>query len=72
MSPCPSRHPTGPRTLRAVYERPYQMHASLAPSAALAHLADGVLTVWTHSQGLYPLRAAIAQTLGLEVTTQCS
>ena len=58
--------PDGPRTLRAVYERPYQMHASLAPSAALAHLADGALTVWTHSQGLYPLRAAIAETLGLD------
>ena len=52
------------RTVRAVYERPYQMHASLAPSTALAHLAGGVLTVWTHSQGLYPLRSAIAETLG--------
>ena len=65
--PVPEPPPVAPRTLRAVYERPYQMHASLAPSAALAYLADGVLTVWTHSQGLYPLRAAIAQTLGLEV-----
>ncbi len=64
--PVPEPPPAGVRTVRAVYERPYQMHASLAPSAALAHLADGVLTVWTHSQGLYPLRAAIAETLGLE------
>ena len=63
--PVPEAPPVGPRTVRAVYERPYQMHASLAPSAALAHLADGVLTVWTHSQGLYPLRSAIAETLGL-------
>ena len=63
--PVPEPPPDGPRTLHAVYERPYQMHASLAPSAALAHLADGTLTVWTHSQGLYPLRAAIAETLGL-------
>ena len=64
--PAPEPPPDGPGTVRAVYERPYQMHGSLAPSAALARLADGVLTVWTHSQGLYPLRAAIAQTLGLE------
>ena len=64
--PVPEAPPDGPRTLRAVYERPYQMHASLAPSAALAHLDAGVLTVWTHSQGLYPLRAAIAETLGLD------
>ena len=42
------------------------MHGSLAPSAALAHLADGVLTVWTHSQGIYPLRAAIAEALDLD------
>ena len=64
--PVPEPPPDGPRTLRAVYERPYQMHASLAPSAALAHLDAGVLTVRTHSQGLYPLRAAIAATLGLD------
>ena len=64
--PVPQLPPDGPRTVRAVYERPYLMHASLAPSAAAAHLADGVLTVWTHTQGLYPLRAAIADTLGLE------
>ena len=64
--PVPEPPPDGPRTVRAVYERPYQMHASLAPSAALAHLDAGVLTVWTHSQGLYPLRAAIAETLGLD------
>ena len=64
--PVPEPPPDGFRTLRAVYERPYQMHASLAPSAALAHLADGTLTVWTHSQGLYPLRAAIAEMLGLD------
>ena len=64
--PVPEPPPDGPRALRAVYERPYQMHASLAPSAALAQLDGGVLTVWTQSQGLYPLRAAIAATLGLD------
>ena len=64
--PVPDPAPEGAGTVHAVYERPYQMHASLAPSAALAHLAGGVLTVWTHSQGLYPLRAAIAEILGLE------
>ena len=64
--PVPAPLPDGPRTLRAVYERPYQMHASLAPSAAFAHLDDGILTVCTHSQGLYPLRAAIAEVLGFD------
>ena len=64
--PVPAPPPDRPGTVRAVYERPYQMHGSLAPSAALARLADGVLTVWTHSQGLYPLGAAIAEIMGLD------
>jgi len=50
-------------TLAATYCRPYHMHASLGPSAAVAQLMDGKLTVWTHSQGVYPLRAALAQVL---------
>ena len=52
-------------TLEARYERPYQMHASLGPSAAMAAFADGVLTVHTHSQGVYFLRAALAEALGM-------
>jgi nicotinate dehydrogenase subunit B len=51
------------QTLAATYYRPYQMHASLGPSAAVAQLVDGKLTVWTHSQGVYPFRAALAQVL---------
>lgn len=54
---------SGPGTVRASYERPYQMHGSLAPSAALAVLADDRFTVWTHSQGPYPLRSALAEAL---------
>jgi len=53
------------QTLAATYYRPYHMHASLGPSAAVAQLMDGKLTVWTHSQGVYPLRAALAQVLGM-------
>jgi CO/xanthine dehydrogenase Mo-binding subunit len=52
-------------TLAATYYRPYHMHASLGPSAAVAQLVDGKLTVWTHSQGVYPFRAALAQVLGM-------
>ena len=65
--PVPEPPPDRPGTVRAVYERPYQMHGSLAPSAALARFDDsgGELTVWTHSQGIYPLRTAIAETLDL-------
>jgi CO/xanthine dehydrogenase Mo-binding subunit len=52
-------------TLAATYCRPYQMHAALGPSAAVAQAVDGKLTVWTHAQGVYPPRAAIAQVLGM-------
>lgn len=52
-------------TLTASYYRPYQMHAALGPSAAVAQMDAGQLTVWTHAQGVYPPRAAIAQVLGL-------
>ena len=36
-------------------------HASIGPSCALAEFKDGKLTVWTHSQGVFPLRARSAQ-----------
>jgi CO/xanthine dehydrogenase Mo-binding subunit len=41
-------------------------HASVAPSCGLAQYRDGRLTVWTHSQGVYPLRDALARTLKLD------
>jgi nicotinate dehydrogenase subunit B len=53
-------------TLEATYYRPYQMHASLGPSAAVAWLDDEKLTVWVHSQGVYPIRSAIAAVLGID------
>lgn len=49
----------------ARYERPYQMHGALAPSAALAHWTDGRLEIHCHSQGVYPLRDSIVESLGL-------
>jgi len=48
-------------TATATYRRPYQMHASIGPSCAVGRFADGTLTIWTHSQGVYPLRNAIAE-----------
>jgi CO/xanthine dehydrogenase Mo-binding subunit len=45
------------------------MHASIGPSAALAEWHDGGLTVWSHSQGVFVVRAALAQALGVEPDT---
>ena len=53
------------RNLQAVYHRPFQMHGSIGPSCAVALAEAGGLTVWTHSQGVYPLRGAIAEMLRL-------
>jgi nicotinate dehydrogenase subunit B len=52
----------------ATYTRMHIAHASVAPSCGLALFCDGRLTVWTHSQGVYPLRAALARTLALDPT----
>ena len=52
------------KTVSAEYLRPYQLHASIGPSCAVAQLVDGNYTVWTHSQGVFPLRKALAELLG--------
>jgi CO/xanthine dehydrogenase Mo-binding subunit/aerobic-type carbon monoxide dehydrogenase small subunit (CoxS/CutS family) len=50
-------------TLTSTYYRPYQMHGSLGPSAAVGLMEDRKLTLWVHSQGVYPIRAAVAHVL---------
>jgi len=50
-------------TIEAKYTRPYQCHASIGPSCAVAQVKDGKLTVWTHSQGVYPLRQHLARVM---------
>ncbi|HEX6062765.1 MAG TPA: molybdopterin cofactor-binding domain-containing protein, partial [Longimicrobiales bacterium] len=52
------------KTLSAEYSRPFIAHASIGPSCAIALFAGGKHTVWTHSQGIYPLRANLARALG--------
>lgn len=57
---------TAAYSCEATYIRPYQMHGSLGPSAAVAHWHEEQLTVWTHSQGVFPTRAILAQVLGID------
>jgi len=56
---------SGTRTLEATYTRPYQAHGSIGPSCAVAHQVNDAMTVWTHTQGVYPDRAGIAEMLRL-------
>jgi CO/xanthine dehydrogenase Mo-binding subunit len=53
------------RTIRRQYTRPYLAHASIAPSCAIAQWTGERVHVWTHSQGVYFLRADLALVLKL-------
>ncbi len=54
---------SGSKTIEATYTRPYQAHGSIGPSCAVAQFVDGAMTVWSHTQGVYPDRAGIAEML---------
>ena len=60
----PPASPTG-TVVTATYARPYVAHAALGPSCALAEYRDGHLSVWSHTQGVYPLRNSLAHILDL-------
>lgn len=62
--PIPTAFDAPDHTVR--YERPYQLHGALAPSAALAHWTSDRLILKCQSQGIYPLRDSIADSLGLD------
>jgi len=49
----------------AAHPRPYLMHGSIGPSAAMVLWQEGSLEAWTHSQGDYVLLEALAAALAL-------
>jgi nicotinate dehydrogenase subunit B len=51
--------------VKASYSRPYLSHASIGPSCAVALFKDGRMTVWSHTQGTFPLRGDLATVLNL-------
>ena len=60
--PPPASIPAGVKASHAArYERAYIMHGSIGPSAGLAVMNDDGLELWTHSQGIYLLRASLAE-----------
>jgi CO/xanthine dehydrogenase Mo-binding subunit len=62
----PAEPQPGARRREASFTRMNIAHASVAPSCGIAIYRDGRLEVWTHSQGVYPLRAALSRTLKLD------
>src|SRR3984893_17153225 len=62
----PADPPPAAARFEASYTRMHIAHASVAPSCGMAVYHDGRLQVWTHSQGVYPLRAGLARLLKLD------
>ena len=65
---APASEPKGYQRFESTYSRGYLAHASISPSCGLAEYRDGHLTVWTHCQGVFPLRASLAKALGLDTS----
>jgi nicotinate dehydrogenase subunit B len=57
------------RKVSATFSRGYLSHASLAPSCAVAEFKDAHLTIWSHGQGMHPLRLNVAAALGIDPAT---
>lgn len=58
-----------PRIVRrfdATYTKRYLAHASIGPSCAVAEMKGGKLHVWSHTQGVYPLRRDLATVLKMD------
>ena len=54
---------SGTKTVQAAYTRPYQAHGSIGPSCSVAQFKDGKMHVWSHTQGVFPLRGDLAKML---------
>ena len=52
---------TNARAIEAVYTKPYGEHGSIGPSCALAEFKDSKMTVWSHTQGVFPLRLDLSK-----------
>ncbi len=50
--------------VHATYRQPYQAHAQISPSCAVAQHLDGVTEVWQHGQGVFPVRSELAALFG--------
>ncbi|CAN5614117.1 molybdopterin-dependent oxidoreductase [soil metagenome] len=51
--------------VHSTFSRPFLAHASIGPSCGISHFDGTRLDVWSHSQGVFTLRNAIAVALDL-------
>ena len=61
--------PPAVHTVSARFARPYLAHGSIGPSCAVARWEREVVEIWTHSQGIYNLRADLVTVLGLDAAS---
>ena len=53
------------KTLEASYRRPYQLHGAIGPACAIAVYDGAYLDIYSHAQGMFPLRGAISDLMGM-------
>src|SRR5262249_45700364 len=56
---------SAPKVLSATYYWPFQSHASLGPSCAMADAREDGATVWSSTQGPFGLRSNLAKGVGM-------
>ena len=54
------------QTIEATYQFPFQAHASMGPSCAVADVGSDQATVYSSTQGVYGLRGALAGLLDMD------
>ena len=52
-------------SIKATYTKPYLAHGSMGPACAVAMYDGDILHLWSHSQGIYPMREALAAMLDM-------
>jgi len=57
---------TAAQTIEAWYQHATQAHASIGPSCAVADVRPDGATIYSHTQGVYFLRDAVAPLLGMD------
>jgi CO/xanthine dehydrogenase Mo-binding subunit len=55
----------GYTVVHAEYYKPYIMHGSIGPSCSVAIYDKDVLHLWSHSQGVFPLRQTLSRMLNM-------
>jgi len=58
---------TASKVIQARYTYPYQMHASVGASCAVADVKSDGVTVWSATQSVYPTRSIVAKLLNVSI-----